>query len=68
MSSADNHCQDQARQNIGPDLDPNCETLMLIRKEFFKKFDLKKNQWMPKKHAKMTQYAKSYNQSTVKPV
>ena len=44
--SADNFCKqldpDQARQNIGPDLDPNCLTLIVIRKEFFEKFDLEK--------------------------
>ena len=25
---------DQARQNVGPDLDPNCLTLMVFRKDF----------------------------------
>ena len=27
---------DQARQNVGPDLDPNCLTLMVFSKEFLK--------------------------------
>ena len=26
----------QARQNVGPDLDPNCLTLMVFLKEFLK--------------------------------
>ena len=28
---------DQARQNVGPDLDPNCLTLMVYLKEYFEK-------------------------------
>ena len=34
---------DQALQNIGPDLDPNCLTLMVFLKEFFEKVDFKGN-------------------------
>ena len=34
---------DQARQNVGPDLDSNCLTLMVFRKEFFEKDDFEKN-------------------------
>ena len=30
---------DQARQNVGPDLDPNCLTLMVFLKEFIEKDD-----------------------------
>ena len=38
VSSADNLCkQDQARQYVGPDLDPRCLTLMVFLKEFKKK-------------------------------
>ena len=34
---------DQARQNVGPDLDPNCfDTLMVFLKEFFEKVDFEK--------------------------
>ena len=33
---------DQARQKVGPDLDPNCLTLIIFLKEFFEKVDLKK--------------------------
>ena len=46
MSSADNLCKqldpDQARQNVGPDSDPNCLTLMVFLKDFFEKVILKK--------------------------
>ena len=36
---------DQARQNVGPDLDPNCLTaLMVFLKEFMEKVDIEKNQ------------------------
>ena len=45
---------DQARQNVGPDLDPNCLTLDGIPEFFFKKVDfLKKNQQTTKKSAKL---------------
>ena len=40
----------QTRQNVGPDLDPNCLTLMVFLKEFFKKVDYEKNQQTTKKH------------------
>ena len=34
---------DQARQNVGPDQDPNCfDTLMVFLKEFLKKVDFEK--------------------------
>ena len=33
---------DQARQNIRPDLDSNCMTLMVFLKDFFVKINLKK--------------------------
>ena len=39
---------DQARQNVGPDLDPNCLNLMVLPKEFFNKVDFEKNQQMTK--------------------
>ena len=36
---------DQARQNVGPDLDPNFfDALMVFLKEFFKKVDFEKKQ------------------------
>ena len=40
---ANNLDPDQARQNVGPDLDPNCLTLMVFMQEFFEKVNLKKN-------------------------
>ena len=48
MSSADNLCKqfgpDQAWQNVGPDLDPNCLTLWWYSwKNYFKKLILKKS-------------------------
>ena len=48
---------DQARQNIGPDLDLNCLTLMVFLKEFFEKFTLKNQQ----KSWKITLLAKSWH-------
>ena len=30
---------DQARQNVGPNLDPNCLTLMIFMNFFFEKVD-----------------------------
>ena len=33
---------DQARQHIGPDLDPNCLTLMVFLKEIIEKVDFEK--------------------------
>ena len=49
MLSADNSFAnrldpDQARQNVGPDLDSNCLTcMMLFLKDFFKKVDHEEN-------------------------
>ena len=43
---------DQARQNVRPDLDPNCLTLKVVLKEFFEKDDFEKNLQSTKKHAK----------------
>ena len=37
---------DQACHNIRPDLDPNCLTLIVFLKEFFKKLDFEKYQQM----------------------
>ena len=38
---------------VGPDLDPNCLTLLWeFLKEFFEKVDFGKNQQMTKKHMK----------------
>ena len=35
ITSANSLDPDQAQQNVGPDLDPNCLTLMVFQKEFF---------------------------------
>ena len=49
---------DQDRQNVGPDMDSNCSTLMVYSlKNFFKKLILKKK--ADKKAWKITQHAKS---------
>ena len=44
--SSDNLCKhldpDQARQNVGPNLDPNCLTLMIFSKEYFAEVDFEK--------------------------
>ena len=45
---------DQARQNVGPDLDPKLfDTLMVFLKEFFKKVDFEKKSADDKNHAKL---------------
>ena len=44
---------DQARHSVGPDLSPNCLTLMVFLKEFFKKVDFEKNQQTTNKHEKL---------------
>ena len=44
---------DQDSQNVGPDMDPNCLTLMVFLKEFFEKDDFVKIQ-----HA--TKHLKNY--------
>ena len=67
--SDDKHCllitfansvdPDQDQQNVGPDLDPNCLTLMVIKilKEFLKKKnDCEKIQQAKKHHKKISQY------------
>ena len=49
--SADNFCKqfgprsgpNKAQQNVRSDLDPNCLTLMVFLKEFFKKVDFEKD-------------------------
>ena len=44
---------DQARRFVGPDLDQNCLTLMVMLKEFLEKVDIeKKNQQTTKKQGK----------------
>ena len=49
---------DQARQNVRPDLDPNCLTLMVILKKKFQKVDFEKNsRQQKKKKKKLTQHA-----------
>ena len=37
MTFANSLDPDQAQQNVGPDLDPNCLTLMVFLKEYFEK-------------------------------
>ena len=56
-----------APQNIGPDLDSNCLTLVLvvILKEIFKKDDFEKNQ-RTTKHTKIYQECKELNPLTVR--
>ena len=50
---------DQARQNMGPDLEPNC--LMVFLKEFFEKKKKKKKKSTDyRKACKLTQHAKSW--------
>ena len=41
VSSADNLCK-QFGQDVGPDLDPNCLTMMVFLKEFFEKVAFEK--------------------------
>ena len=41
---------DQAPQNVGPDLDPNCLTLILFLKELLENVNFKKNSRQQKKH------------------
>ena len=54
MPPADNHCQQlRPRSSVGPDLDPNCLTLLVFLKEFFFKIDFEKNQQTTKMHAKL---------------
>ena len=55
MSSAENSLEpDQARQNVGPNQDPNCLTLMVFLNEFFlEKVDFENNQQSTKKHQKL---------------
>ena len=47
---------DQARQNVGPDLDPNCLTLMVFLKEFFEKVDFEKYQQTIKEGSAVAQW------------
>ena len=42
----------QAQRNVWPDLDPNCLTLIIFLKEFFKKVDLEKKSAYHKKAEK----------------
>ena len=49
---------DQARQNVRPDLDPNCLTLMVFLKEFIEKDDFEKSS-DDKTHEKLPRIQKS---------
>ena len=58
--TVDNLCKQfgprQAQQNVGPDLYPNCLTLIIVMvflKDFLKKLILKKKSQTAKKHAKL---------------
>ena len=56
---------DQARQNVGPDLDPNCLILRWYSlKDFFKKLILKKSA-DDKNAFKITQHANSHMTSII---
>ena len=48
---------DQDRYNVGPDLDPNCLTLIVFMKEFLEKVNYEKNQQTTTKARKITQHA-----------
>ena len=51
---------DQAQQNVGPDLDPNCfDTLMVFLKGFCEKVNFKTKSTDDKESCKITQHAKS---------
>ena len=50
---------DQDRHNVGPDLDPNCLSLMVFLKEFFEKLFFVKSQQTTTTARKITQHAKS---------
>ena len=41
---------DQALHFVGPDLDPNCSTLMMFLKDIFEKINFEKNQQMMENH------------------
>ena len=54
ITSANSLEPDLTRQNVGPDLDPNCLTLWYSSKNFFsEKVDFEKNQQMTRKHEKL---------------
>ena len=53
MTFANSLDPDQARQNVGPDLDSNCLTLMVFLIDFFEKINFEKNPQLIKKHAKL---------------
>ena len=44
---------DQARQNVGPDLDPNCFTLIVFLKEVVEKFNFEKSRQTTKNYEKL---------------
>ena len=57
ITSANSSDPDQAQQNVGPDLDPKCLTLMVSLKEFFEKVDFDKKSPDNKKARKIAQEA-----------
>ena len=59
MTFANSLDSDQARQNVGPELDPNCLTLMVFLKEFFRYVDFEKKSADDKKSVKISQEAES---------
>ena len=50
----------QAKQKVGPGLEPNCFTLMVFVKEFFEKVALKYNQLVPLNETYKFSYYRSY--------
>ena len=52
ITFANNLDPDQTGQNVGPDLDPICLTLMVFLKEIFEKVYYEKNQQTKNRHEK----------------
>ena len=59
MTFANSLDSDQALQNVRPELDPNCLTLMVFLKEFFRYVDFEKKSADDKKSVKISQEAES---------
>ena len=60
MSFANSWDPDQDRQNVGLDLDPTLDTLIVLLKEFFEKVDFENSEQTTKKVCKFTHHAKSW--------
>ena len=59
ITFANNLEPDQTRRNVRPDLDPDCETLIVFLKDFFEKVDFEKKSADDKKAGKISQGAKN---------